>query len=268
MYAADGPLTMAYYQAGVGPPLLLLHGLGGSADVWQPLMADLTPHFTVIAPDLLGFGFSDKPSHGHYTPVEHTTALQVILQATGTTALQAVVAHSCGGVIAMTLLAAGGVTAQRLVLAASAYPTPRFPVRNELLRSPLDRAMLGWRPLAHGVHRVLTRSWPLVLRVAAPPALRGVWVGYMDHTLTSYVRTAEQCLFQANLDPILPRLRHLPTFLLYGARDQTVPMSHGARLAAALPRSRLHVVPGDHYAVLQAGRALVENWLRAPLPTD
>jgi pimeloyl-ACP methyl ester carboxylesterase len=52
---------LAYVQVGAGPAVLLLHGLGGTADFWQPLVSVLAASHTVICPDLLGFGFSDKP---------------------------------------------------------------------------------------------------------------------------------------------------------------------------------------------------------------
>ena len=46
----------AYRMAGSGPVLLLLHGIGDSSESWEPLMAALAQHFTVIAPDMLGHG--------------------------------------------------------------------------------------------------------------------------------------------------------------------------------------------------------------------
>lgn len=55
---------VAYYRAGIGPPLLLAHhpSAGGSAGEWRAVFLELANHFTVFAPDFLGFGLSDKPN--------------------------------------------------------------------------------------------------------------------------------------------------------------------------------------------------------------
>src|SRR5207237_974039 len=61
---ADG-LSVRYFEAGAGSPVLLLHGasLGSSADVWLRNLAPLAGHrLHVIAPDLPGFGGSDNPA--------------------------------------------------------------------------------------------------------------------------------------------------------------------------------------------------------------
>ena len=251
---------VAYAVMGTGPAVLLLHGLGGTADFWQPIVPELARTHTVICPDLLGFGFSDKPRVA-YTPARHAGAVAAVLRATDTTTLHAVVGHSCGGVIAMTLLASGAVRAKRLALAAAPYPSPRFPMRQELLRSPLDRLMLAWTPLAHLVHLTFSVFWPLLRRLPVPDYLAGAWVGYMEHTIPSYVGTAEECLFRTDLDPLLPALQDCPTLLLYGQLDRTVPLSHGQRLHAALPNSQLILLNDGHYAVLHEGRTTLVDWI-------
>ena len=52
---------MAYLDVGQGPPILLLHGFGGSMWQWEHQQAALSAHFRVITPDLVGAGLSDKP---------------------------------------------------------------------------------------------------------------------------------------------------------------------------------------------------------------
>jgi pimeloyl-ACP methyl ester carboxylesterase len=87
--------------------------------------------------------------------------------------------------------------------------------------------------------------------VVVPPQLRGAYAGYLEHTIQSYVSTAEECLFRANLDPMLPALQLYLALLLYGRHDWTVPFVHGQRLAAKLPQSVLAPLPDGHYAILQ-----------------
>ena len=54
-------IRMHYVTAGQGEPLLLLHGTPKTNYYWHRLIPLLTPHFTVVAPDLRGFGYTDKP---------------------------------------------------------------------------------------------------------------------------------------------------------------------------------------------------------------
>ena len=54
-------IRMHYITAGEGPPLLLLHGTPKNSFYWYRLFPLLTKHFTLVAPDLRGFGYTDKP---------------------------------------------------------------------------------------------------------------------------------------------------------------------------------------------------------------
>jgi pimeloyl-ACP methyl ester carboxylesterase len=134
-------------------------------------------------------------------------------------------------------------------------------VRRELLKSPLDRLMLAWTPLAHLVHLTFSVCWPLLRRLPVPDYLAGARIGYMEHTIPSYVGTAEECLFRADLDPLLPALQDCSTLLLYGQQDRTVPLSRGQRLHAALVNSRFLVFTDGHYAILDEGCALLVDWI-------
>jgi alpha-beta hydrolase superfamily lysophospholipase len=57
---------VAYRIVGEGPVLLLVHGMAGSSETWRHVMPALAERFTVLAPDLLGQGESDKP-RGDYS---------------------------------------------------------------------------------------------------------------------------------------------------------------------------------------------------------
>jgi len=62
--AAVGNVQLHYLTAGSGPAVLLLHGYAQTSRMWRPLIAKLTPKFTVIAPDLPGIGDSSIPADG------------------------------------------------------------------------------------------------------------------------------------------------------------------------------------------------------------
>lgn len=59
--AVDGPLTPAYSIGGEGPPLLLLHGYPETRVTWHRVAPTLARHFTLVMPDLRGYGDSDAP---------------------------------------------------------------------------------------------------------------------------------------------------------------------------------------------------------------
>jgi len=63
-YAEVGEPKIWYERVGSGPPLLLLHGAWGSSAEWDEAAPSLAEHFTVVAPDLRGYGDSSKPEGG------------------------------------------------------------------------------------------------------------------------------------------------------------------------------------------------------------
>ncbi len=261
MYCCFDGYRVAYTRSGSGPVLLLLHGLGGTADFWQPLITSLETQYTVLCPDLLGFGASDKPPVTYTLPL-HGRAIEAVVQAANVRGLHAVIGHSCGGIIAIACLAVGSLSTERLVLAAVPYPSPRFPFWQEI--PSLDRLMLTWEPAAYVVHGTLPLLWPLVRLLPVPHHLRGAWAGYLEHTCASYLGTAKECLLRANLDLMLPRVQQYPTLLLYGRHDRSVPLMYGQRLKAMVPRSTFVVLADGHAAVLIEGEALLRSWLEAP----
>ena len=90
---------MSYRTAGSGPPLLLIHGMAGSSATWEPVMRPLSRSFTVIAPDLLGHGQSEKP-RGDYSLGAFASLLRDLLVALGHEQAT-IVGQSLGGGIAM-----------------------------------------------------------------------------------------------------------------------------------------------------------------------
>jgi pimeloyl-ACP methyl ester carboxylesterase len=89
----------AYRMAGSGPAILLLHGLGCDSSTWLPVLPELAKRYTVIAPDLLGHGSSDKP-RADYTLGGYANAMRDLLTLLGVDKAT-VVGHSFGGGVAM-----------------------------------------------------------------------------------------------------------------------------------------------------------------------
>lgn len=98
----DGAMTR-FYDAGEGPPVLLLHGVGMPAEVWVRNMPALAAHYRVVAPDLLGCGFTEPGRYSggavHPCMIDHLTALMDRLNLTQA----AVIGSSLGALLALLL---------------------------------------------------------------------------------------------------------------------------------------------------------------------
>ena len=93
-------LTMHYVKGGEGPPLVLLHGWPFTSYSFRRIMPELGKHFTVIAPDLRGFGDSDKPRSRDMTKPQMADDVVKILAQLGYEKDVMVVGHDWGGVVA------------------------------------------------------------------------------------------------------------------------------------------------------------------------
>ncbi|HVQ53359.1 MAG TPA: alpha/beta hydrolase [Mycobacterium sp.] len=93
-----------YRTEGNGPHLLLIHGYPFNTWDWAPLWDRLTERFTVIAPDMLGMGFSDKPVAYEYTVHDHADMHEALLAHLGVESAH-ILAHDIGDSVAQELLA-------------------------------------------------------------------------------------------------------------------------------------------------------------------
>jgi len=228
-----------YLVAGEGDPLLLVHGLGGSAANWVALVPLLLPGRRLLVPDL--------PGHGGSSPLPAAPSLngfadRIGLLLDGPTA---VVGHSLGGAIALRLAIRWPELVNRLVLAGAAGISSgtrraRYGLAITALLKP------GRRIAPH--RRLVGRSAALKTLVfgrwgaADPPALpaevaEAFLVGPERHTDTA---SAAQALVRDDPRPDLDRVR-CPTLLLWGARDNQLPVSDAFEYARRL-RAPLRVI--------------------------
>src|SRR5918912_1511767 len=125
-----------------GPPLVLLHGLGVSGQVWQGFGRLLEPSVRLIAPDLRGHGESDKPSAG-YLPRDYVGDVAALLAHEPSRPL-AVLGHSLGAVVAAQLAAERPELVSKLILVDPPFDPDRPReqiVRVERLRHDRDGAL-------------------------------------------------------------------------------------------------------------------------------
>lgn len=92
---------MAYYEAGEGDPIVLLHGNPTSSYLWRKVVPSLTDLGRCIAPDLIGMGESEKVGSGprSYRFIDHRTYLDALLELLGVTDNVTIVGHDWGGAL-------------------------------------------------------------------------------------------------------------------------------------------------------------------------
>ena len=211
----DRGLPLVSGDVGAGPPLILLHGLAGSARWWTRNIPALSRSFRTISIDLPGFGAS---------PRRHRLVLDDVAdQLVGTMDRlgidqASVIGHSMGGLIAGGLAADHPDRVDRLVLVDAAFLT-------------LGPAAI--RRVA-GPATTLRRTAPSLLPVLVQDGLRSGPVRLADATIQ---------LLGVDWRTKLPRIV-APTLVIWGEHDAICPLSIGRRIVAAVPGSRLVVVAG------------------------
>jgi pimeloyl-ACP methyl ester carboxylesterase len=241
--AVDG-LQIHLADAGEGPPLLLLHGLGVTHETWAPTIAALAPRWRVLAPDLPGHGRSSKPD-APYTMDFFAGVLRSLGRALGVE--QAVViGNSMGGRIALELAISYPRFVRALVLAA---PAADFAPVGRALAALMDVVV---RP---GVLRVaLPRAMALgFYDAAAVPALPRLAAVRAREDFPHHARAVRRSLagVLAAESPDLARVTQ-PVQLVWGEQDRLVPALFARTLRRRLPHARLAVLPRcGHFPMLE-----------------
>ncbi|MFO7587691.1 MAG: 2-succinyl-6-hydroxy-2,4-cyclohexadiene-1-carboxylate synthase [Gemmatimonadota bacterium] len=257
----DG-LRLRVREAGVGDPLLLLHGFTGSSESWgEPLVAGLAERSRVLAVDLPGHGASDAPvDPGRYALEAVVADLCDLLDATGTGSATWV-GYSMGGRIALgaAVLAPGRV--RRLVLESA---SPGLSTEEERSARRFADAALARRIRAEGIAWFVDK-WERLPPFATQARLpAGVLAAQRERRLANDPAALAACLgglgtgSQPSFWEDLAGVR-APTLLLAGAEDLKF-REIGRRMADGLPAARLEVAAGAGHAVhLEAPAA----WLAA-----
>lgn len=240
----DG-VRVHYQEVGqaTAPPMILIHGFAASNLVWSKVFLELAAAgFRVIAPDLPGYGYSDKPRNLEYTIASQAKLVFSLVRQLGIDRA-VLVGSSYGAAIAATIALDHPTLVEKLVLVGAV--TNNKPTRYLLMRlfsSPIIGDILS--PLVVGSRRLLRlrmkrvydkHSWVLdERRVDArhlPLATRGAH--------RAIIRTVRR--WDAERVSRDAHLLTQPTLLLWGDTDREVPLRDGEGLQQSIPDSRLVV---------------------------
>jgi pimeloyl-ACP methyl ester carboxylesterase len=244
----------AYRVAGSGPVILLIHGIGDNSTTWSTVQSKLAQRFTVIAPDLLGHGQSDKP-RADYSVAAYANGMRDLLSVLDVERVT-VVGHSLGGGVAMQfayqfpqlvdrliLVGAGGVT-KDVNIALRIASLPMGTEALALLRLPLVL------PALQVVGRVggamfgstgLGRDLPDVLRILADLP--------EPNASSAFARTLRAVVdWRGQVVTMLDRCyltESVPVQLIWGSQDSVIPVDHALMAHSAMPGSVLEVFDGS-----------------------
>lgn len=258
--------------AGQGKPVVFLHGLFASHRSWAAVLEELSSDFLTVAPDLPGFGDSEKPPASRFSyRVEAFSETIADLYAGLDLGPAAVVGHGLGGAIALALAAQHPELVSRLVLVdALCYESP-LDIRRRIALMPVIGGFIFkqfWgRSTFRSYYRNLVLSDPgrefdgrmdEYYEVFNTPASRG-------SALATLRATADTRAVVAHTARI-----SVPTLVIWGQRDRMYPVRLGQRLAREIRGAGLQLMDTGHAPQEQAPQAfadVLERFLRAERPS-
>jgi 4,5:9,10-diseco-3-hydroxy-5,9,17-trioxoandrosta-1(10),2-diene-4-oate hydrolase len=237
---------------GEGPPVVLVHGLGGNWQNWLevlPALADAGHR--AIAFDLPGFGHSEMPARDITIP-RYGLAVDAVLEALGVEGPVAVVGSSMGGLIAADLAVSRPSTVERLVLVSAAA------LWNEQTRA---RPLVAASKVSRFYAPLLVSGWEIIARLPRlrHEALRAAGIrnprrisAQLAYELLSGVGKpgfidALQALYDYRIRDRLPEIA-CPTLIVWGGEDPVVPLRHAFEFERLIPGGRVVVFPGAGHA--------------------
>lgn len=229
-------------DSGSGTPVLFLHGFGASMYTWRHVLPVVAGGgYRVIAVDIRGFGFSDKPRHG-YSNAAYAQLMTALLDSLHITSA-VLVGHSMGGAIATEVALRSPDRVRGLVLLDAAGAGVRWPGVLKIARLPFVGAIATALRGRWITGRILRSTYADPRKVTeadvdqyyAPvaaheygPALRGVLREFRFDTLVGTGRL---------------RALETPTLIFWGDADRWISLDQGTRFARELPRSAFVIVP-------------------------
>jgi pimeloyl-ACP methyl ester carboxylesterase len=263
---ATGPAGPVHWaEAGAGPPVVLLHGLGGDIGFWAAEAADWQAQFRLLLIDLRGAG-STPPSPGGHSIADLADDVAAVLDAAGVRAAH-VVGFSMGGLVAQSFAVRHPARIDRLVLAST------YAVMNPQARLFLDAVLRTYEDSrdAAQLYRLIF-PWLFSVEFLADPANRALLPGAdleLDDQPMEDWRAAYLAQQRFDGRDQLGRIA-APALVVAGSEDRLVSLEDARALARGIPGADLAVLAGAGHLINVEQpdwfRATVGNFLARPAP--
>jgi pimeloyl-ACP methyl ester carboxylesterase len=257
-----------FVDEGEGPAVVMIHGFASSLETWSSAVPELRLRHRVLAMDLKGFGWTDRPP-GDYSPEAQARLVLALMDQQGIERA-ALVAHSYGASVALAiaLLAPERVTRIALYDAwvySSQLPTFFHMARADGVGEALFSIWYGERAedrLALAFHDRSLVTQELVDDVQRALDRPGTYAAALASVRAMHYETQ-----QARYHEI-----EQPALLMWGREDHVTPLSVGERLARDLPGARLVIYPRcGHFPMIEHARQSTRElarFLEADLASD
>lgn len=244
-YIKLGGIRARYLAAGeTGPVLVLVHGLGASAEIWKDNIRELAAGHRVYAPDLIGFGHTDKPDI-KYSPFDFLAFLKDFIDALGFERVS-MIGQSLGGGITLLYTIQNPERINKLILVDSAglgremtipmrlgsisFLSRWFKVSKPMLEALIKRLVYDPDVITSGLVDLYYKL------LAQPDSMRTI-----SRVLSSVANLAGAKKDVLSL--IRDRLNEIkaPTLIVWGKEDRILPLDHGIYGQQQIPESLLYV---------------------------
>jgi pimeloyl-ACP methyl ester carboxylesterase len=237
-----------YYEAGQGPPVILLHGFGSSAYSWRFLGPALAADHRVFTLDLKGYGLSAKPEDGKYAISDQADMVAEFIRTRDLHDL-VVIGHSMGGgVTLMTYFKVAEdepARIKKLVLIDSAGYPQKMPWFIWLAKAPLLGSVGGKLVSPRfAAAQVLKKCYYHKDRITDEQIDTYAYYGSLPGAREAVVATAQQ-IEPEDIDAIIARYQTIkvPVLIVWGADDEVVPVDVGRNFKRDIPDSQLVILP-------------------------
>lgn len=251
-----GGLRTNYHDMGSGSPVVLIHGSGPGVSAWAnwrlalPMLARTR---RAIAPDMAGFGYTDRPAGIRYTLDQWVQQAVGFLNALDLERVD-LVGNSFGGALSLAIAIRHPGRVRRLVLMGAAG------VKFEL--TPGLDAVWGYTPSVENMKAIM--GWfafdqslmsedlaRLRYEASIRPGVQEAWEAMFPAPRQRWIDAL------ASDEEAIARIPH-EALVIHGREDRIVPLSNSARLASLIPRSQLHVFGRcGHWTQIEHGERFV-----------
>lgn len=245
-FVAAGGIRWHVQEIGHGPVLLLLHGTGSATHSWRGLVPLLSPHFRLVALDLPGHGFTQRPPRRLFTLPGMAEGVCDLLDAIGS-APALIAGHSAGAAVMLHMALGGRVAPCGLVSINGALKPYRgdaarwlSPVAQLLFSNPLMPRLFAWRAGDRASVERLIRNTGSTIDAAGVDQYR---------TLVSspgHVAAALGMMANWDLQPLaraLPKLS-VPLLLIAGQGDRAVKAEDAFAMRSLVPGAEVEILRG------------------------
>ncbi|EGV28101.1 magnesium chelatase accessory protein [Thiorhodococcus drewsii AZ1] len=246
-FVSAGGLRWHVQQMGQGPVLLMLHGTGASTHSWRDFAPELAEHFTLIAPDMPGHGFTDSPAYDRMSLPGMAGFVGALMRELGVTP-DLVLGHSAGAAILIQARLDGWIAPRAIIsLNGALLPWRGVPGRifspaaKLFARNALASHYFAWRAKDRRMIQRLVDS--------TGSKLDPLGVDFYQSLIRSPAHVRASLSMMANWDlglmeEGLPRLE-TPLFLVVGEEDSTVSPREARRVRRSFqPAAEIVALPG------------------------